>query len=161
MITPKYKKNINTLFLNRVNINEDTNILDNLPNDLEYLYIGNLIITYTNKINNLPITLKNIYVDFVYYEGFINEKYIVCGTTDLKKNGLLYKIIKLPYDCNISFLKNFNNFEIIEKDKNKIQFLYFKWCDLENVILKITNKKINITIEDNKTYLNVSYKKYE
>jgi hypothetical protein len=156
----KYKKNITTLFLNNVNIDENTNILNNLPNGIEYLYIGHLVLDYINKINNLPPSLKHIYINFIYFEGYINEKYTVWGTKDFKNNNNHFKnIFKLPYDCDISIITNFSLFQTIEADKNKIQYLFLNWNE-DYEIIKIINKRITIKTNEKSKINYLSIKRF-
>lgn len=80
--------------------------LNNLDNDIEYIFIDTLTFLNRNLISNLPVLLKSIHINnFDFYEISITENWInrnnKVALFDTFFDALLQ--IKLPFNCEIHY----------------------------------------------------------
>jgi hypothetical protein len=121
MSFPKINKDIKVLVIDYLHIRDTDNILNNLPNGLEYLFINFLQITNTKYelVNNLPQSIKKV--------GVRKLAFGCCSHSENyeKQEGLILfnDVFKFPYNCEYTF-GNIEKFDIDIKNKKYIQVIY-------------------------------------
>ena len=117
--------------------------LSNLPQELEYLLIDNLLL---DDVLNLPIGLKEIHITEWY--DFDDNKTYYCRLRKITKD----RFFKLPFECKFFKLKTYNYTSIINSIKQNIVITYISNCKVSKS--DITTLKLYsgfLTFDDNKS----------
>ena len=126
---------MSTIFFDFIN-NNNTNLLDDLPNNTKNLIIFCLYASDKNKINNLPSTLENIII-YKYRCDFTDDDNNIIRLKDgifddetIIKNDYLTKYIfnKMPYNC-----------KLITTNKSEADKIYWSGDDYNDNIFPTNN----------------------
>lgn len=144
---------------------KDIDFINNLNNDIKYLYIDAIFIddcVMDNKeikksvINNLPHTLKLININKIYscgIEKFSKESLKFGELNFYQRKEFIDNFFKLPFDCEMTFNKPY--FKI--KFDNDINIKNIQWIE-HNFNVGYFNHKNNIEIIKNKDHKLITLK---
>jgi hypothetical protein len=127
MMAVKISKNSKVLVLDFLNIEDSNNILNNLPNGIEYLHITSLMVYNYNNItssiiNNLPMTIKKVSINILLVGKTLGMTFYAKGNDEKDGLEIINKLFKFPYECKYSFGNP--TFDKSISNKKFIQVLY-------------------------------------